>query len=221
MASIPSILDRLSEFQQRDLFAAGKWQARGLNPSAPELSGGLANFFHHCARELAGAVAADNSTRKQKKILTTALAQLNKTHYDTEEREFIVDIFGELAAIIGVDIRAALSRWLNGTVLTSMLAIARALRPERVVEVLSQPCTQCGILLESQVMRKRADIPDARWMIIRCKNCRELNLLSPGPGIEQLRFGNYEWVESLSRDEYSHEQALVRLEQIRIFRNRQ
>ena len=218
MAPDSSILDQLTRFQERDLFSADAWQARGLNPSSADLSRELTNFFHRCAKQLAEGLAAGSPPRQLKTILTTALSQLDKRLYDTEEREFIADLFGELAAIVGADIRGAVNRWLYGPVLTALLTIMRFLRPERVIETLSQPCSQCGTPLETQILRKRSDIPDAQWLIIRCKRCRELNLLSPGPGIAQLRFGNYEWVESLSKEEYNQEQALMRLEQIRYFR---
>lgn len=218
MAYDPSILDQLTRFQEQDLFSAAAWQARGLNPTGDDQSRELTAFLHACAGALAEAVTAGRSGWPLKAILTDALAQLDKALYDTEEREFIADLFGELAAIVGVDIRGAVSRWLYGPILTALLALMRILRPERVVETRSQPCTQCGAPLETQILRKRADIPDAQWMIVRCKQCRGLNVLSPGPGIAELRFGQYEWVENLSTEEYTHEQALARLEQIRYFR---
>ncbi len=218
MATAPSILDQLTRFQEQDLFDAAAWQARGLNPSADDQSRELTSFFHDCAAALAEAVKAGRSGRQLKAILTAALAQLDKARYDTEEREFIADLFGELAAIVGADLRGPVSRWLYGPVLSVLLAVGRLFRPERVIETFSQSCTQCGTPLETQILRKRSDIPDAQWMIVRCKQCRELNLLSPGPGVAQLRFGYYEWVESLSKEEYTQEQALVRLEQIRHFR---
>ena len=218
MAFDPSILDQLTRFQEQDLFCAAAWEERGLNPSGDDLSRELARFFHLCAGALAEAVMAGRSTRQLKTVLTAALAKLDKARYDTEEREFIADLFGELAAIVGVDIRTAVTRWLYGPILTALLAVGRLLRPERVVETRNQPCNQCGAPLETQILRKRADIPDAQWLVVRCKRCREVNLLSPGPGVARLRFGDYEWVESLSKKEYTHGQALTRLEQIRYFR---
>jgi hypothetical protein len=46
----------------------------------------------------------------------------------------------------------------------------------------------------------------------------ELNLLSHGPDVKEVRFGNYQIVEHLPKDEYTYEQAQTRLEQIKIFR---
>ena len=218
MATDPSLLDQLTRFQERDLFSAAAWQARGLNPSSDELSLELTDFFRTRAAALAEAVKAGRSRRQLKAILTAALAQLDKARYDTEEREFIADLFGELAAIVGSDIRVAMKHWLYGPILTALLAVSRLLLPERAVKTLTQSCTQCGSPLETRILRNRADIPDGRWMVIRCKRCHELNLLSPGPGAAKLRFGDYEWVENLSKEEYTYEQALTRLEQIRYFR---
>jgi hypothetical protein len=214
----PSVSEQLAQFQERDLFSAAAWRARGLNPSSNEMSQALTAFFHDCAKELEKAGRAGQSSRQMKTILTSALSQVNKIRFDTEEREFIVDTFQELATIVGIDIRTQLSRWLYGYVLTTLLAVTRFLRPERIVEVLRQPCTQCGTPLETQILQKRAGIPDMHWHIVRCNQCKELNLISVGPDVASLRFGNYQQVESLSKEDYTHEQALARLEQIKHFR---
>src|SRR5258708_26982518 len=81
-----------------------------------------------------------------------------------------------------------------------------------------QPCTQCGKALEAHVIRREEGIPETSWFIVKCNHCGELNLLSHGPGIKETRFGNYQWVEQLRMSEYSYEQALVRLEQVKVFR---
>ena len=215
---ISSILDRLAEFQRRDHFSHAAWEARGLNPSDEGLSRDLRSFFQDGAKELGHAVQAGQSQRKMKAMLLEGLGQLNKMQYDTEEREFIVDVFLELASIIGVNIRNDLSRWLYGGLLTALLAAGRFLRPERVVETRSQPCTKCGVALETKILQKKAGLPDGQWLVIRCNQCAEPNLLSLGPDVKKTRFGNYQWIDSLRKDEFTREQALIRVEQIKYFR---
>jgi len=84
----PSIPEQLAQFQERDLFSPAAWQARGLNPSSSEMSQALTTFFHDCAKQLEKAVIAGRSARQIKAILISALSQLNKSRFDTEEREF-------------------------------------------------------------------------------------------------------------------------------------
>lgn len=217
-----TVLEQLAHFNERELFSDAAWRSRGLNPSSNELSRDLAAFFHDCGRELEKEAMAGHTPRQMKKTLTAALSQLPSARFDTEEKEFVADIFMELASIINVDIRPNLNRWLYGALLTWLITITRILRrifrPERVVEVLRQPCTKCNTLLETQILQKQAGFPDAGWWIIRCNTCDELNLNSIGPNVRRMRIGNYKWVESLPKDEYTYEQAMARLEQIRFFR---
>ncbi|HEV2480067.1 MAG TPA: hypothetical protein VGS79_10380 [Puia sp.] len=220
MSNAPAILQRLTQFQERDLFSNAAWEARGLNPSASELSGELNIFFHEVARELTRLIAENAPNRRLKATFIDALDQLPKGRFDTEEREFIAELFAELAAIVSVDIRRAVSRWLYGPILTALLTIAKLLRrPERVVATRSQPCRQCNTSLQMQILRTRKDFPDTSWLIVRCKACGELNLLEPGPGVGQFRYVDCEGVEILPKEEFTtHEQALTRLEQIKYFR---
>ena len=219
MSHAPSTIERLTQFQERNLFSNAAWQARGLNPSASGLSGELNIYFHEVARELARLVAENGSKRRLKGTFIDALDQLSRARFDTEEREFIADVFADLAAIVGVDIRSAMNRWLYGSLLTGLLGIARLLRPERVVATRSQPCRQCNATIQMQILSVRKDIPDTSWLIVRCKTCGELNLLEPGPGVGELRYVDCEGVQILSKEEYAtREQALTRLEQIKYFR---
>ncbi|MBS1663741.1 MAG: DUF4844 domain-containing protein [Bacteroidetes bacterium] len=218
MTTAPSIHDQLVKFQERNLFSVDAWHARGVNPSADNVSQELTTFFHDCAGALAEEVTAGKPPRQLKKVLTDALDQLDKFRYDTEEREFIADLFKELGDIVGVDIRNAITGWMYGPLLVILQVILRFLRPERVVAVLHQTCTQCHSSLDLKIMRKKPGIPDAQWLVVRCKHCQELNLLSPGPEAAEMRFGQFEWVDTLSKDDYTYEQALVRMEQIKYFR---
>jgi hypothetical protein len=43
-------------------------------------------------------------------------------------------------------------------------------------------------------------------------------LQSTGPNIKESRFGNYKFVEQLQKNDFTEEQANIRLEQIKHFR---
>jgi hypothetical protein len=202
-------IDKLAQFQDRDLFSAAVWQGRGLD---------LNIFFHSFAEALAAAVKAGDSKQRLKALFSSALRALDNNRYDREEKEFIADLFMELATIVDVDIRKRLNRWVYDFFLTSLAAIARFLRPDLAKATLSQPCTQCGSQLETKILRKKAGIPDFNWLVVKCNQCSELNLLSLGPDIKEARYGNYKVVDNLPKEEFTHEQALTRMLQIKYFR---
>jgi hypothetical protein len=211
-------IEKLTEFIQRDKFSTQAWNQRGLNPSSDELCQYLTSFFNASADKLVEKVKAHSSIRQFKTLLKFQLSILDKSHYDTEEKEFICDLFHELAAIVEVDFNDSLNKWLYGSVLTTIMKIQKIIRPERIVETLRQPCTKCEADLETHVLRKEKGLAATSFFVVRCNNCGELNLIEDKPDIKELRFGNYTEVETLHRDDYTFEQALLRMEQIKVFR---
>jgi len=211
-------LDKLALFKQRDKFSSSAWNDRGLNSSSNELCQRLTQLFNLCAENLIEAVNNKYSSKQLKTVLKAGLSRFNKFDYDTEEKEFICDLFYELATIINIDFKDNLSKWLYGSTLTTLLKIQKFLKPDKVIETLSQPCSKCDTRLDTYIMKKEKGIPESSWLIAKCNNCGELNLLSHGPDVKETRFGNYQWVENLSMSEYTRDQALTRLEQIKYFR---
>jgi hypothetical protein len=212
------ILERLAAFKERDKFSWQAWNDKGLNPSPAEVCNELSHFFNTCANKVIEGIKKNYSARQFKKLLKKEFRQLNKSAFDREEREFICQIMYELASIINIEINDTLNTWLYDPVLIFLMKLQRLLRPERIIKTLKQPCTKCGNELETHVLKFEEGIPEYSWYIGRCNNCSELNLISPCTGAKQTKFGNYVYVESLSKEEYTFEQALVRLEQIKFFR---
>ncbi len=218
MQTEPTQVDKLLLFKQRDKFSEQAWDDRGLNPSGADMCVELARLFDLCADELIKGVRSNYSNKQLKSVLKSGLKNFNKLDYDTEEKEFICDLFHELATIVNVDFNENLDSWLYGSVLTTLMKILKIISPEKIVQTLRQPCTKCGIQLETHILRKEEGIPETNWCVAKCNNCGELNLLSTGPNIKMKRFGNYQSVDTLSMHEYTVEQALIRLEQIKFFR---
>lgn len=211
-------IEKLTEFIRRDKFSLQAWNDRGLNPSSDDLCQYLTSFFNASSEKLIEKVKADSSERQFKRVLKSQLSTLDKSNYDTEEKEFICDLFHELAAVVEVDFDDNLNTWLYGSVLTTLMKLQKIIRPEKIIETLRQPCTKCGTQLETHIMRKQEGIQETGWLIGKCNNCGELNLIIRKPNIKETRFGNYLWVETLQMNEYNYEQALTRLEQIKYFR---
>lgn len=211
-------IEKLTEFIQREKFSTQAWNERGLNPSSNEICEYLTSFFNASADKLIEKVKAQGSAKQFKSLLKAQLSSIDKSHYDTEEKEFICDLFHELATIVEVDFKDNLNTWLYGSLLTTLMKIQKIIQPERIIKTLRQPCTKCGTQLETHIMRMEEGIQETDWLVAKCNNCGELNLIAHGPNVKETRFGNYQWVDTLPMDEYNYEQALTRLEQIKYFR---
>jgi len=221
MTDKQTTLDKLNAFRKLDKFSSFAWEQRGLNPSDGEMCNRLQNLFNDCTDNLIEATNSDFKQRQLKNILKSWLYRVNSSDYDTEEREFICDYFDQLSKIVSVDFKYNLNSWLYGKVLNTLFKVTSFFKgKDKIIETLSQDCTKCASKLETFIIRKEEGIPDYNWTIIQCNNCNEFNLLSTGPNIKELRFGNYKSIEQLPKTEYTEEQANVRLEQIKFFRKK-
>lgn len=214
-------LDQLNALRTLDKFSDSAWEQRGLNPSNIEICNQLQNLFDDCADNLIEATNSDFKPRQLKRILKSWLACVNRYQYDTEEREFICHYFDQLSKIVSVDFKDNLNSWLYGNVINTLFKMTSFFkRKVKIVETLTQNCTQCGSKLETFILRREQGILDHSWKIIQCNNCNEFNLLWTVPNIKELRLGNFKLVEQLPKTEYTEEQANTRLEQIKYFRKK-
>lgn len=214
-------LDKLSVFRKRNKFSTSAWEERGLNPSNDEMCATLQHLFNNCADNLIEAINSDFKPKQLKSILKRWLDSVNRSDYDTEEREFICDYFDQLSTIVAVDFKDNLNSWLYGNLLNKLFKLTSFLKEQnKIIETLSQECTKCGSKLESFITRKEEGIPDYCWTIIQCNNCNEFNLLSIGPNTKEYRFGNYKSIEQLPKTAYTEEQANSRLEQLKFLRKK-
>lgn len=213
------ILENLKAFRNFNKFSNSAWEERGLNPSSNELSEKLETLFNDCTDELIKALNLNFTPKKSKDILKHSLGTLNNSDYDTEEREFICEYFDKLAKIVFIDFKDNLNSWLYGSVLNTFFKVTSFFKSQvSNKKILSQDCTKCNSKLETYIIRMQEGIPDSSWKIIQCDNCKEYNLLSTGPNIKELKFGNYKLIEQLSKTEFNEEEAFIRLNQIKVFR---
>jgi hypothetical protein len=201
---------KLSKFKKRNKFSTNAWKGRGLIPSNDQLCKFLTNFFNSCADKLVEGLNNKLSEDEIKYILEKELASLRKLDFDTEEKEFICDLFQELASFVKIEFNEVLEIWLYG--------YALKIPQKEIVEILKQPCTNCGIELETYINEKQEGIPAYGWGLAKCNNCDGLNLLNPRPNVKQASFGNYQWFGTLYKDKYNSEQALAKLEKIKLLK---
>lgn len=221
MGENQSVQEKLLAFKRLVKFSDSAWDKRGLTPSNDETCAILENLFNECANDLIQAAKSSFKPIQFKNILKNGLSQFNASDYDTEEREFICDYFFQLSVIVSVDFKGNLNRWLYGRILSTIFKVHSFFKgQDKVIETLSQNCTSCESKLETFILRKEEGIPDYNWTVIQCLDCNEYSLLSVGPNIKELKFGNYIPVEQLNKSHFTEEQANIRLEQIKFFRKK-
>lgn len=219
MVDKQQILEKLNTFRKKNKFSNSAWEERGLNPSDYEICERLENLFNECVDNLVEIVSNDSNDKQIKNTLKKWLETINSKHYDTEEREFICDYFEHLSKIVSVDLKDNLNKWLYGSFLNTLFKVTKFIKgKEKIIRTLSQDCTNCHEKLETYILRTEDGIPDYTWKIIQCNNCDEYNLQSTGPNIKESRVGNYKFVEQLQKNDFTEEQANIRLEQIKHFR---
>jgi hypothetical protein len=86
-------IEKLLEFKCKDKFSTQAWNDRGLNPSSDELCRQLTSFFDTSADKLINRIQDGSSNKQLKALLKSEIASLDKSNYDTEEKEFICDLF--------------------------------------------------------------------------------------------------------------------------------
>lgn len=212
-------MNELQRFLKKNKFSNSEWENRGLNPSSLELSQKMNELLDDCCQNLIVLSENGATSKAFKKELKKGLATFNKADFDTEEKEFICDYFFELSQIVEVNFKDELNTWLYGSLLNGMLKVASIFKgSSKVIETLSQDCTNCHAKLETFITKKQDGIPDFAFDIVKCNSCSEFNMIDKGPNIHSLTFGEYQLVEQLKKTEYTEEQAKVRLEQIRYWR---
>jgi len=212
-------IDQLKYLLEKNKFSYSEWEKRGLNPSPSELCEYLENNLNSCLNSLIDKAENNASQKELKKTLSLNLRSLNKSNLDTEEKEFVCDYYNDFSKIVEVDFKSELNNWLYGTLLNLLIKITELIKgKEKIIETLVQNCTKCNSKLETFILEKNEEIPDSGFFIVRCKSCREYNLIEKGSKIKRLRFGEYELTEQLAKKDYDLEGAKIRLKQIQFFR---
>ena len=209
------VLLDLQAFQAKSKFANAAWEARGLRPSDSELSARLNRWFNNCAAQLITHVQQGAHKPQLKQTLVAGLNALARSDYDTEEREFVVDYFRELAQLVEVDVNDELTTWQYGQLAHALLNGVGRSKTEKAAPALTQACTKCKAALETFLLEQQPAIPSACFLVAQCEVCTELNLIEVPNGVKRMNFGKYTALQSLDRKEYTPEQAEAKLAQLK------
>ena len=211
--------ERLNNLLEKKKFGDSEWEKRGLNPSNYEICEDLEKNLNECLNSLLSQIKNNSTEKELKNTLNRNLKALDKSIFDTEEKEFICDYYNEISKITEIDFKNELNNWLYGRILNSLINVSEFFRgKQKVLDTLSQNCTKCKVKLETFIFEKNEDIPESDFFIVRCNYCKDYNLIDVGSKIKRLKFGEYELTEQLSRNDFNLEQAKIRLNQIQFFR---
>ncbi len=207
---------RLKKYGKVRKFSAAAWKKRGLLPSSDELSQRLELFFNALVADLLLLVETNAPRFDLEKKLESVLLSLDPACYDTEEKEFICDLFSELAFLLGLNISVRLNGWLYGDELGEV-AMEKSLAQvtEEVLKTVTQLCTECSSELRTSITQEREYNLIEDWVIIECLQCHEYNFMVTPPNIGTSRGIGYKFVECLWRDSYTIETAQERFIKLR------
>jgi len=98
------LIDQLKAYKSRDNFPVDDWEKRGLMPSDDDVRQGMnlavSEFAEFLISQLSGGIT--EPTELQEKV-QEYFNERDNDDFDTEEREYIVDVQCELAQLVGVN----------------------------------------------------------------------------------------------------------------------
>jgi hypothetical protein len=212
----------LEKLKSKEKFSNAEWENRGLNSSEKSLCIKLEKSFNDLLTDLISASNTKKTDQEIENIFERYFNKIKSDELDTEEREFVVDYFDEIAKILNIrSINEKLNSWTYGTEdydheKAVKKVLEKTLEEERKRhEIISMECSKCRTQLETFILERDNSIPSFEFDIIKCLKCSELNILDKGCGIKRYRFLNYELIEELPKEEYDLTKALQRLQQLK------
>jgi len=216
----------LEKLKIKEKFSVEEWENRGLNPSEKSLCVKLEKAFNDLLTNLISATNIKKSDKEIENLFEHYFNKIKTDELDTEENEFVVDYFDEIAKILNIpNINEKLNIWTYGIEdydhekAVKKLSEKVLLDERKKHEIIYTECKKCKAQLETFILERDNSFPSFEFDIIKCLKCSELNLLDKGAGIKRYRFLNYELVEELPKQEFDLPKALKRLEQLKNNKN--
>ena len=105
----------LEKLKIKEKFSEVEWENRGLNPSEKSLCVKLEKAFNNLLTNLISASNTKKSDKEIENIFEHYFNKIKTDELDTEEREFVVDYFDEIAKILNIgSINENLNFWTYG-----------------------------------------------------------------------------------------------------------
>ncbi|MGE6353104.1 hypothetical protein ACQKCJ_04420 [Flavobacterium sp. NPDC079362] len=89
----------LEKLKSIEKFSSEEWENRGLNPSEKSLCITLENSFNDLLSDLISANNSNKSDKEIENVFGRYFKEIKSDELDTEEIEFVVDNFAEIAKI--------------------------------------------------------------------------------------------------------------------------
>jgi Domain of unknown function (DUF4844) len=117
-----SLVAALTAFAHTPKFRCQEPPFRHLNPSPHTVTAPLETALNQCAVELRGLVQSGGDPRAFRRCLSNSLRAVDKP-FDTEDREYLLYYYEQLADLVGIRIGGLLNRWLYGLPLALLLSL--------------------------------------------------------------------------------------------------
>lgn len=104
-------LEKLKALRDKQKFTDPEWDERGLIPSPPDVIQRMTDLTDDVLDALIEDLEADLEPQQIEETLIESLYQIDKTEFDTEEREYIIDTFYNIGMILDIPLDDAIDSW--------------------------------------------------------------------------------------------------------------
>lgn len=191
-----------------------------VSPYQPEKASNMERCVNQCVQWLIEDVKNDRSARQVRKTIIRGFLQFNRKDYNEEERKLIAFYLDDLSSFFDADIDFIYFYFTLNLFNAIWLSIVSRFvaTPKPIMDRFIKTCTKCESKLVTFTFQKVPDDSEKLYSIVKCKICGEYNLLEVVTGFKEIRHVNYNIEEQYSKQDFTLEQANIRLEQIKNFR---
>lgn len=211
------VLNKLEIFLTKRKFTEFDFIKFEIIPYQPEKATHMENCVNQCAQWLIDDVKNNRSTRHVKSTIIRGFGQFNKKDYTEEERKLIGFYLDELSSLFNADIDFIYYYFtlnLFNAIWLSIVSLFVAPR-KPIMDRFINTCTKCGSQLMTLTFQKVPDDSEKLYSIVKCKICGEYNLIEIVTGLKEMRHIYYDIEEQYSKQDFTLEQANIRLGQIK------
>jgi Domain of unknown function (DUF4844) len=214
------VLNKLEIFLSKKKFAEFDFIRFEITPYQPEKASYMEGCVNQCVQWLIEDVKNNRSARQVRKTIIKGFLQFNKKDYNEEERKLIAFYLDDLSSFFDADIDFIYFYFTTNLFNAIWLSIVSRFvaAPKPIMDRFINTCTKCESKLVTFTFQKVPDDSEKLYSIVKCKICGEYNIKEVVTGLKEIRHVNYDIEEQYSKQDFTLEQANIRLEQIKNFR---